>query len=75
MPATMQSVTTRGFGTSGGFAGSAGLVVTLGYGFGDAAPEPEPPAAPARIGGAFRRAETNRVFRRAETNRVFRRPQ
>lgn len=34
MPATMQSVTTRGFGISGGFAGSAGLVVTLGYGIG-----------------------------------------
>jgi hypothetical protein len=36
MPATMQSVTTRGYGTAGGFAGSANLVVTLGYGIGEA---------------------------------------
>jgi hypothetical protein len=35
MPATMQSVTTRGYGISGGFAGDIGLVVTLGYGFGE----------------------------------------
>jgi hypothetical protein len=36
MPATMQSVTTRGYGISGGFTGSANLVVTLGYGIGEA---------------------------------------
>lgn len=32
--ASMSSVTTRGFGLSGGFAGTAALVVTLGYGLG-----------------------------------------
>lgn len=34
---TMQSVTTRGFGIGGGFTGSVSLVVTLGYGLGEAA--------------------------------------
>lgn len=49
MPATMQSVTTRGFGISGGFTGSANLVVTLGYGIGAAVVALQPPA---RVGTA-----------------------
>lgn len=36
MPATMQSVTTRGYGISGGFTGDSSLVVTLGYGIAEA---------------------------------------
>lgn len=34
--ASMSSVTTRGYGISGGFAGDDSLVVTLGYGLGAA---------------------------------------
>lgn len=34
--ASLSSVTTRGYGLSGGFAGTAALVVTLGYGLGEA---------------------------------------
>jgi hypothetical protein len=74
VPATMSSVTTRGFGLSGGFVGSANLVVTQGYGFGAGDPTPAPPAAAARFGGAFRRAAPVRAVRRAETARSFRRP-
>lgn len=33
--ASLSSVTTRGYGLSGGFAGTAALVVTLGYGLGE----------------------------------------
>lgn len=36
MAASISSVTTRGFSLSGGFAGSAALIVTLGYGVGAA---------------------------------------
>lgn len=70
MPASMQSVTTRGFGTSGGFAGAAGLVVTMGYGFGEEVVQATVP------GEVFRRrgADVGRAFRRrGEPGRVFRR--
>lgn len=62
---TTHSVTTRGFGLSGGFVGGAGLVVTLGYGLGAAV------VAPLSPGGVFRRADTQRMFRRANTRRLF----
>lgn len=47
MPASMQSVTTRGFGIAGGFTGDANLVVTLGYGIGEQ-------VFPATVGPALR---------------------
>ncbi len=34
--ASMSSVTTRGYGISGGFTGDSSLVITFGYGLGDA---------------------------------------
>lgn len=64
---TTSSVTTRGFGTAGGFAGGAGLVVTMGYGLG------APAADDLSPGGVFRRADPDRDFRRTDTARVFRR--
>lgn len=51
MPATMESVTTMGFGISGGFTGDAELVVSQGYSL-DQSPEDEPGIP----GGTFSRA-------------------
>jgi hypothetical protein len=67
MPATMQSVTTRGFGLSGGFDGSAGLVVTLGFGASELVVEA------TLAGGVFRRlGDLSRVFARTgDLSRVF----